>query len=185
MLRHSGMKDLPRAMAAGRAVPPGRVLAGLTLAGLALAGLVLAGTAGCSSSGARPRHRPDRPDGLVAEVTGFRDGSIFGLSGPVTVRVTGWQASRLARLVSQLPSAPQPECEEPLALIYRITFGGGSAADSTAVDGYRCGAGVTTKAAGETVLWRRDATCTLIAAVRQVLPARARATQRLAIGCDS
>ena len=128
----------------------------------------------------------------VAEVTGFRSVSspVAGSSpsGPVTVRVAGNDASRLAQLVSRLPSVPQSQvqCEEPLGLRYRIVFGAGSVAQSReVVDGYECAAGVTVAVAGQAISWRRDANCTLIRAVRHVLPGRAKATQRLAIGCGS
>jgi hypothetical protein len=106
-------------------------------------------------------------------------------TGPVTVRVSGADARRLAQLVRQLPPAPPAHCEEPLGLMYRIGFSAGAVAESTAlVTGYRCGGGVTVVVAGAKVSWRRDTRCALIRAVRQVLPARARATRGLAIGCD-
>ncbi len=69
--------------------------------------------------------------------------------------------------------------------MYRIDFSAGLVAHSTAlVAGYRCGAAVTVAVAGAKVSWRRDARCALIRAVRRVLPARAKATRSLAIGCD-
>jgi hypothetical protein len=72
-----------------------------------------------------------------------------------------------------------------MGLLYRIVFGAGSVAPAGAVvEGYQCDAAVTVTVAGETS-WRRDPDCTLIRAVRVVLPARAKATQRLAIGCAS
>jgi hypothetical protein len=97
-------------------------------------------------------------------------------------------SGRLALLVSQLPSVGQSQvhCMEPLGLMYRIVFGAGAVAPSKAVvEGYRCDAGVAVTVAGKASSWRRDANCELIRAVRLVLPARARATQRLAIGCGS
>jgi hypothetical protein len=144
--------------------------------------IVLFGLASCSST--------TLPS--VARVTGFGSVSVPAAgsspSGPVTVRVAGKDASQLAQLVSQLPSIAQSQvhCEEPLGLIYRIVFGAGSVAQSTeVVEGYECAAAVTVSVVGEAISWRRDANCTLIQAVRHLLPGRAKATQSLAIGCGS
>jgi hypothetical protein len=144
--------------------------------------IVLVGVAGCSST--------TRPS--VAEVTGFQSASVpaegSAPSGPVTVRVAGKDASRLARLVSELPSVRQSQvqCEEAPGLIYRIVFGAGSVAQSKEiVEGYWCAAAVTVAVAGKALSWRRDVNCTLIRAVRHVLPDRAKATQRLLPGCGS
>ena len=150
---------------------------------IAVAGLVaVLAIVGCSSSSPRPYQAS------VTDVTGFANAAPPAgemLTGPVTVRVTGSATSRLAMLVRRLPSVPQVHCEEPLGLIYRIVFHAGVIAQSTAVvDGYECDAAVMVTVAGQ-ASWRRDASCTLLRAVRQVLPARARATQSLAIGCDS
>ena len=143
--------------------------------------IVLVGIAGCSST--------TLPS--VAEVTGFTSvplGPAGGSpsSGPVTVRVAGKDASRLARLVSQLPSVTQSQvqCMEPPGLLYRIVFGAGSVAQSKEiVEGYWCAAAVTVEVAGKARAWRRDVNCTLIRAVRHVLRGRAKATQSLLPGC--
>jgi hypothetical protein len=149
---------------------------------IVLVGLVVSvGVAGCSST--------TLPS--VAEVTGFTSvpvGPAAGLppSGPVSVRVAGKDASRLARLVSQLPSVAQSQvqCVEPPGLMYQIVFGGGSVAQpKEIVEGYECAGAVTVAVAGKASSWRRDVNCTLIRAVRQVLPGRAKATQSLPIGC--
>jgi hypothetical protein len=127
-------------------------------------------------------------DGSTAEVTGFASVSFAAPAGRVTIRISGTKVSRLAQLVSQLPSvAPsQVHCEEPLSLMYRIVFGAGPVAQSKAVvEGYRCDAAVTVTVTGKARSWRRDTACTLIRAVRQVLPARAKGTQSLTIGCGS
>jgi len=157
--------------------PSSMVVAGL-LASLSVVG--------CSSSAFRPQSLPF--DGSTAEVTGFASVSFAAPAGPVTVRISGTEASRLALLVSQLPSvAPsQVHCEEPLSLMYRIVFGASSGAQTKAVvAGYRCDAAVTITVTGKTGSWRRDTACTVIRAVRQALPARAKGTQSLAIGCGS
>ena len=157
---------------------------------IVIAGLViLLGLASCSSSTVRPHYQ--RSYGSVAEVTGFASVPLMTRSlpsGAVTVRITGTEASRLALLVSQLPSVAQSQvhCEEPRGLMYRIVFGAGSVAQSRAViKGYRCDAAVTVRVAGKTSSWRRDTSCTLNRAVRQVLPGGAKATQSLEIGCGS
>jgi hypothetical protein len=68
--------------------------------------------------------------------------------------------------------------------MYRIVFGAGSVGQSNeVVEGYECAAAVTVAVAGKAISWRRDANCTLIRAVRHVLPGRAKATQSLAVGC--
>ncbi len=144
--------------------------------------VVLVGVAGCSST--------TLPS--VAEVTGFTSVSIpmagSSPSGPVTVRVAGNYASRLAQLVNQLPAVAQSQvhCEEPLGLMYRIVFDTGSVAQpKEVVEGYECAAAVTVAVAGKAGSWRRDANCTLIRAVRHVLPGRAKATQSLTVACGS
>jgi hypothetical protein len=145
--------------------------------------IVLAGVASCSSSTLRPQHHA--PDGLGTEVTGFASVSLASMSpsGPVTVRIPRMESSRLALLVSRLPSIGQSQvrCEEPPGLMYRIVF----APSKAVVEGYRCDAGVTVTVAGQATSWRRDANCTLIRAVRLVLPSRAKATRSLDIGCGT
>jgi hypothetical protein len=147
--------------------------------------LVLSGVAGCSAAPAGQRYQPSGES--VAEVTGFAHDAMFiggTPSGPVSVRITGVRSSRLALLVSQLPSVSQVHCEEPLGLMYRIVFDAGAARQSkTVVDGYRCDAAVTVTVAGKASTWRRDSACTLLRAVREVLPGRAKATRSLSIGC--
>jgi hypothetical protein len=145
--------------------------------------VVLVDVAGCSST--------TLPS--VAEVTGFTSipvGPASGAppSGPVTVRVAGKDASRLARLVSQLPSVAQSQvqCVEPPGLMYQIVFGAASVAQSKEiVEGYECAAAVMVEVAGKARSWRRDVNCTLIRDVRQLLPGRAKATQSLPVGCGS
>jgi hypothetical protein len=88
--------------------------------------------AGCSSATVRPQPLPSH--GSTAVITGFASVSLFGApAGPVTIRISGSKASRLALLVSHLPSVAPAHCEEPLSLMYRIVFGAGSVAHSKAV----------------------------------------------------
>jgi hypothetical protein len=160
------------------------------LPSIVVAGLLfLLGIASCSSSSVRPQYKTS--DGSLAAVTGFASAPVMAggsPSRPVTVRVTGMRASRLTLLVNRLPSVSQSQvsCHEPLGLMYRIVFGNGTLAKSRAVvAGYRCDAAVAVTVAGQISWWRRDAHCALLRAVRQVLPRRAKATQRPSIGCDS
>lgn len=168
-VRHTAMKRHPLIVAA----------AGLS---------AVLGVAGCSAAAVLPQALTS--SAAAAEVTGFasRTTMVGGpLSQPVTVRVTGPQASRLALLVSQLASVPrsQVDCHEGLGLTYRIAFSTGSPARPDAVvKGYACDAAVTITVAGAGVSWRLDASCRLFQAVRQVLPARAKATTQATIGCD-
>ncbi len=149
--------------------------------------LVSSGAASCSSSASQPRYQAAYRS--VAEVTGFAvesDPAGGQPSGPVTVRITGMEASRLAQLVRQLPSIPQSQadCIDGLGLTYQIAFGAGLVAQPKAVvEGYACDAAVTVTVSGHASSWRRDATCELFQAVRQILPVQAKATQTFAIGC--
>jgi hypothetical protein len=113
------------------------------------------------------------------------------------VHLTDREAIRLALLLRQLPPVPgaaapgsppsQVHCEEPLGLMYRIVFAGGDGpVPAEVVEAYRCDAVVAVQGLGAGISsWRRDASCTLIRAVRHVLPGRAKATQSLSIGCGS
>jgi hypothetical protein len=88
--------------------------------------------------------------------------------------------------VRQLPSVAPVRCAEPLSLMYRIVISAGSVAQPKAVvAGYRCDAAVTITVPGKTRSWRRDTACAVLRAVRQVLPAQAKGTRSLAIGCGS
>jgi hypothetical protein len=161
---------------------------------IVLAGLVvLFGVADCSSSTTRSQLVP------ISTVTGFTRMPLTGgaPAGPVMVRLTYTQATRLAVLLRQLPPVPggfapglppsQVHCEEPMGLMYRLVFGGGDGpVPAGVVEGYRCDAAVAVQYPGGGISsWRRDAQCRLIRAVRHVLPGRAKATQSLPVGCGS
>ena len=151
----------------------------LTLA-MGLAALLAAG--GCSSPPGGLSYLPASESS--ARVIGFASASPGGgtPTDPLTIHISKAQASTLAQLLRQLPSVDQSQvnCHEGPGLIYRIVFQADSAAE---VDGYRCDAAVTVSLGGKHPVWRRDAGCSLFHAVRQVLPAQAKATESLDIGC--
>lgn len=154
---------------------------------LLLGAVVVFGAAGCSSSVWSPQIPTS--DLSAAAVTGFASsGPLAGSNsfGPVTVQIAGARASQLAQLVDQLPSVPQSQmdCIDGLGLVYRIVFSSGPDSSRTVVEGYRCNAGVTVTLSGRNSSWLRDADCTLIRAVRQMLPSRATATRSTTVGCQ-
>jgi hypothetical protein len=163
-------------------------IAHLAMAPILVTSLVLMlGIASCSSSTSQLHYRTS--DTPVTELTGFAFAAarLLSPSGPVTVRVTGIRASRLALLVKELPAVAESQisCVEPPGLMYKLAFSAGSIAPSKAVvEGYSCDAAVTVKADGKTS-WRRDANCALIKAVSLALPGRAKATRSLDVGCGS
>jgi hypothetical protein len=146
--------------------------------------LALLGAASCSSPTVGLPYQASGES--LAEVTGFASVQLpFPASGPVTVRVAGTEASGLAVLVSQLPSIKQSLLCHEQVLMYRIVFGPSAAQSDAVVEGYACDAVVTVTVAGNptVTVWGRDADCTLIRAVAHVLPARAKLTRSLDVGC--
>jgi len=114
-------------------------------------------------------------------VTGYVKSSLIGQpSGPVSVLVRGASAARLYRLVEGLRLAKGFPCAEN-AQMYQITFN--SVAATVNVTGYECGGEVDVSSRGKFAS-RTDKACTLLSAVRRVLPATATATQRLYVPCQ-
>jgi hypothetical protein len=133
-----------------------------------VAALVLVLAAACGTA--------QSASGMQAKVTGYTSASLSAQSsGPVSVTVNGASAATLSSLVAGLkPSNGAPCMEEPQ--LYRIAFT--TAAGTKTVDGYACEGYVTTTSGGSTVKEWSDQHCTLLSAVRKVLPATATATQR-------
>jgi photosystem II stability/assembly factor-like uncharacterized protein len=124
------------------------------------------------------------PPGGIVEVTGFTKVSLFGSSGPTTVRLSTAQARKLRATLNALPLGPPATCMED-ALLYRIVFRPtkGSAALFEA-DGWACSAVVLVTEHGRNVAPLYDATCSLLHAVIAVLPARkAEGTRHATVGC--
>jgi hypothetical protein len=110
-----------------------------------------------------------------AKVTGYKSAPLSAASsGPVSVTVSGASAAGLYQLVGGLKvSSGAPCMEEPQ--LYQIVFT--SAAGSKTVDGYSCEGYVTSASGGGAVKEWSDLHCTLLLAVRKVLPESATATQ--------
>jgi hypothetical protein len=143
----------------------------------------IAVVAGCSSSAPATTATAEQGGSL----TGYaRVGppSRPGVSGPVTVALNATTATRLASLLRQLPAGHGPHCIEPASLIYKIDLRTSSGDQKFAGVGYRCGAAVKIVTATGTS-WHTDTGCRLIAEVRRDLPASARGTQGMSVGCTA
>jgi hypothetical protein len=155
---------------------PGRGLTAVAAAALA-AGCSGAATADATSTA------PTAPTVTQATVTGYKSGSpAFQSSGPVTVVLRGKTAAHLDQVLNSLPKGGTMKCMENV-LLYNITFALSSSHKTIDVAGYACVAAVQVTADGKTTL-RTDNHCTLLAAVRKVLPARAATTQQDSPACD-
>jgi hypothetical protein len=118
-----------------------------------------------------------------ARVTGYTSGDpAFASSGPVTVVLRGKTAAHLDQVLNSLPKGGTMDCEENV-LLYNISFALAGSHRTVDVAGYGCVAAVQVTEDGKTML-RTDNRCTLLAAVRKVLPARAVATQQGSAACD-
>lgn len=152
---------------------PGTALTVIAAAALA-AGCSAAATADTASTA---------PAVTEATVTGYKAGSpALQSSGPVTAVLRGKTAAHLDQVLNSLPEGGTMECMENV-LLYNITFALASTHATIDVAGWACVAAVQVTEDGKTTL-RTDSYCTLLAAVRQVLPASAAATQQDLSGCD-
>src|ERR1017187_6386436 len=100
------------------------------------------------------------PTGGIVEVTGFSKVSIFGSSGPITVRLDNTQTRALRAVLNALPLAPSASgCHED-ALLYRITFRPrAGAASSFQADGWACPPVVLVTEHGRSMAPLSDAEC--------------------------
>ena len=152
---------------------PGRALTTVTAAALA-AGCSAAATANAASTA---------PAVTQATVTGYKSGSpALQSSGPVTVVLRGKTAADLGQVLNSLPAGGTMECMENV-LLYNITFALSGSHKTVDVGGYACVAAVQVTEDGKSTL-RTDSRCTLLAAVRKVLPASAVTTQEDSPACD-
>ena len=131
------------------------------------------------SSTATARATATAPAVTRATVTGYKSGSAFlPSSGPVTVVLRGAVAARLRQVLDSLPEGGTMACMENM-LLYNITFSFSSPRKTVDAAGYACVTAVQVTQDGKTTL-RTDRHCTLLAAVRKVLPASAVTTRQ---GC--
>ena len=152
---------------------PGRALT-------AVAAAVLA--AGCSAA-ATADAAGTAPAATRATVTGYKSGSpALQSSGPVTVVLRGKTAADLGQVLNSLPEGGTMQCMENV-LLYNLTFALPSSHKTIDVGGYACAAAVQVTEDGKSTL-RTDNHCTLLAAVRKVLPASAVTTQQDSPACD-
>jgi hypothetical protein len=151
---------------------PGRALTAIAATALA---------AGCSAATAHATAdaTSSAPAPAQAKVTGYKSGSAsLQSSGPVTVIVRGNAAAHLGQVLNSLPKGGTMECMEN-ELLYNITFAYSSPHKTIEVAGYACVAAIQVTEDGKTTL-RTDSRCTLLAAVRKVLPVSAVTTRQ---GC--
>jgi hypothetical protein len=124
------------------------------------------------------------PPGGIVEVTGFSKVSIFGSSGPITVRLDNTQREALRAVLNALPLAPSASgCHED-ALLYRITFRPtAGAALSFEADGWNCPRVVVVTEHGRNMTPLSDADCSLLRTVVDVLPPHEAKGTRSSVGC--
>jgi hypothetical protein len=141
---------------------------------------VTTNSAGTARPAARARVTPTIGQ---ARVTGYVKTSLIGQpSGPVSVVVRGASAARLYHIVEGLRAARGFPCAEN-AQMYQITFTFTSAAAAVDVTGAECGGAVYITSRGKSAD-RIDIGCTLLSAVRRLLPATATDTQQLNAPCQ-
>jgi hypothetical protein len=147
--------------------------------------LVVAGFGGFFLLKASPAGPPMAQD--RARVTGYAKSSISGqTSGAVSVELNGASAARIDQLAEGLPPASLAATCEQNTQVYRIAFTAGAAAKTGLdVTGYGCGYLVVEVPARGRPTDRIDRKCTLLSAVRRLLPATATATQRESASCAS
>ena len=135
-----------------------------------------------------PSRSPEElaPAGGIVEVTGFSKVSIFGSSGPITVRLDKTQTEALRAVLNALPLGPSASgCHED-ALVYRITFRTRArTALSFEADGWACPPVVLVAEHGRNMAPLSDADCSLLRAVIDVLPPKEAKGTRSSVGCRS
>jgi hypothetical protein len=123
------------------------------------------------------------PTVTQASVTGYKTGDpAFASAGPITVVLHGKTAAHLDQILNSLPKGANMNCAENV-LLYNITFTLTASPKTIAVAGWACVAAVQVTENGKMTL-RTDKGCTLLEAVRKVLPARAVTTQQAGAACD-
>jgi hypothetical protein len=114
-----------------------------------------------------------------ARLTGYASATVSGgASGPISVALHGTSVARLDQLVNRLQKWTGASCEENIQL-YQLGFTRlAGAKRGFDVAGYECAnlVGITTNG---TTVTKVDGNCALLAAVRRLLPATAKATKKL------
>lgn len=165
-----------------------RVSAGTSVLAVAVAMTAVSlGLGGCTGA----TDNPTDPVSVTrpvdeARVTGYTASPLTGRpSGPVSVALRGESAARIDQLINGLQVTKLALVCAEEAQLYQITFSVvASAKRGLDVTGYQCGGLVVITSKGKT-LTRTDRNCTLLSAVRRLLPASATATQRLDAPCAS
>jgi hypothetical protein len=115
-----------------------------------------------------------------AQVTGYATSNIMGqTSGAVSVELDGASAARIGQIVEGLPSANLRYICAENAQEYHITFSadaGAGVRQGFALTGYWCNNLVVEVPSDGRAIDRIDRDCSLLAAVRRLLPAKAIAT---------
>jgi hypothetical protein len=152
---------------------------------VAMAGVFL-GLAGCAAATAQPAEPAQTGRSVAAalsadkaRLTGYSSGSASGASsGPVSVVLHGASVARLDQLVNGLQKWTGTNCMENIQL-YQVDFTDVAGTKrGLQVAGYQCANLVYITSDGKTVT-RVDGKCALLADVRRLLPATAKATKQL------
>ncbi len=152
---------------------PTRVLICLTISGLAVA---------CTNAGSGPGPLPSASSAM--KLTGYQSVSFFGTSGAVTVALTPADSQHVLGLVEAPPKGSGPDCQEPPALVYRLTVAHAAGlVRGTVISGYRCSAAVSVAVPGSSPSWHTNTDGRLDRAIRRLVPSGAEGTRRATIGC--
>jgi hypothetical protein len=145
---------------------------------------VFLGLAGCASTTAKTAHLISGGPNLAlsadkARLTGYAAATAAGgASGPISVVLHGAPAARLDQLINGLQKWTGASCMENIEL-YQLDFTHlAGAKRGLDVTGYQCANLVYITSNGKTVT-KVDGSCTLLTAVRRLLPATAAATKQL------
>jgi hypothetical protein len=164
-----------------------RVSAGTSaLAVTVVMAVVFLGLAGCAAATAKPAVPAQTAKSVAAvqsvdraRLTGYASASVSGgPSGPVSVVLHGASVARLDQLINGLQKWTGVNCMENIQL-YQVDFiQVAGAKRGFEVAGDQCANLVYITSGGKTVI-RVDGKCALLADVRRLLPATAKATKQL------
>ena len=126
------------------------------------------------------------PTGRVMEVTGFSKSSAMeGSSGPVTVRLDSPHAATIRKVFNTLSRAPKVICTED-SLLFQITIRAKAGLPPfITADGYECGETVFVTENGKSLPSLYDGNCSILRAVAELLPPKAKSTREIAGQCKT